>query len=119
MIIKTLRKYFAAGLLFIAPLVLTFYIVSWLFLRLDGVLNEHISRLLLDVFNQPARDVIIPGLGLFTLGLIVLATGFVITNYFGKKIAQLSQSILNRTPVIRHIYGTLDQISSAFLSLDC
>ncbi|MDZ7723145.1 MAG: DUF502 domain-containing protein [candidate division KSB1 bacterium] len=116
MIIKTLRKYFAAGLLFIVPLVLTFYIVSWLFLRLDGVLNEHISRLLLDVFNQPARNVIIPGLGFLTLALIVLTTGFVITNYFGKKIAQLSQFILHRIPVIRHIYGTLDQISSAFLS---
>ncbi len=114
-LLKRIRGYFAAGLLFLVPLVLTIYIVTWLFLRLDGLLNEQVSRLIYH-FIGSTQDRPIPGIGLIALLLVIFLVGFFVRNYFGRKLVALSQWILSRIPVIKHVYGTLHQISDAFLS---
>lgn len=113
--LKRIRGYFAAGLLFLVPLVLTMYIVSWLFVRLDGILNQQVSRLIYH-FIGSTHDRPIPGIGLIALLLLIFLVGFTVRNYFGRKLVTLSQWTLSRIPVIKHVYGTLHQISDAFLS---
>src|SRR4051812_10100264 len=58
----------------------------------------------------------IPGLGIFlTLG-IVLITGMLAANFFGRKLLLLGHAVLVRVPVVRSIYGGVKQISDTLFS---
>lgn len=115
-ILKRLRSDFIAGLLFIIPLALTVYVVVKLFQWLDGLLSGHVSQAIYVLFDlqSPVRP--IPGIGLLALLLLLLITGIGVRNYIGSRLVKLSDFILNRIPLVKHIYGTLHQVGHAFLS---
>ncbi len=113
---KRIRGYFFAGLLVIIPLALTVYVVWQLFINLDGLLNQYVSQGIYRALGLQGRDYYIPGLGLLALIVLILVVGFVARNYFGRKLIFVGDLILNRIPVVRHIYGTFQQISQAFLA---
>ena len=113
---KRIRGYFLAGLLVIIPLVLTAYVVWQLFIGLDGLLSEPVSKVIYKGLDIDTHYRIIPGLGFLALFLLIFIVGFVARNYFGKKLILFGESILIRIPVVRHIYSTFQQISQAFLS---
>ncbi|MBD3386479.1 DUF502 domain-containing protein [candidate division KSB1 bacterium] len=113
---KRIRGYFFAGLLVLIPLVLTVYVVWQLFINLDGLLNQYVSRGIYRAIGIQSQDHYIPGLGLLAMIILIFVVGFVARNYFGRKLLFLSDLLLSRIPVVRHIYGTFQQISQAFLS---
>jgi len=113
---KRFRNYFFAGLLVLIPLVLTIYVVWQLFVGIDGLLNEHITRAIFRSLGIETAMRTIPGLGLLALMILILGVGFVARNYFGRKLISLGELILSRIPVVRHIYTTFQQISQAFLA---
>ncbi len=113
---KRIRGYFFAGLLVLIPLVLTVYVVWQLFINLDGLLNQYVSRGIYRAIGIESQEYYIPGLGLLAMVILIFVVGFVAKNYFGRKLIFLSDLLLSRIPVVRHIYGTFQQISQAFLS---
>lgn len=115
-LVKGIRGYLAAGLLFLVPLVLTVYVVVNLFLWLDGILNRQVSYLIYEFLGQASTARPIPGVGLLALLLILLFTGIAVRNILGRQLVRLSDLILSRIPLVRHIYVTLQQIGQAFLS---
>ncbi|MBN1541367.1 DUF502 domain-containing protein [candidate division KSB1 bacterium] len=113
---KRLRGYFVAGLLVVIPLALTAYVVWQLFVILDGLLSELVSQAIYRGLGVEPSGHSIPGIGLLALLLTIVLIGMVARNFIGNKAIRLGGMLLNRIPVIRHIYGTFQQISQAFLS---
>jgi len=55
-------------------------------------------------------------LGIILTAAIVLATGALAANFFGRQILSLGDGILTRIPIVRSIYGGVKQISDTLFS---
>jgi len=108
----TLRRYLVAGLLVWVPLGVTLLIVGFLVDLMDQTL------LLLPESIQPENllGYRIPGLGLVLTAVVVLATGMIVTNLFGKQLITLGEQMLRRIPVVRSIYGAVKQVTESMFS---
>ncbi len=109
---RKLKTYFLTGLVVLIPLVLTIYIIWKLFYAIDGLLRGLVTNVL-ERFGIPISSV---GLGFITVILLILLTGLVAKNYFGRKLIQLGELIFARIPLINRIYRAIQQISNAFFS---
>jgi len=109
---KKLKKYFITGLLVLIPLVLTIFIIWKLFIAVDGLLQGFVSNLLAKI-GVPVTKY---GPGFVSVMLLILLTGLVARNFFGRKVIKLGEEILARIPLINRIYMAIQQISNAFLS---
>lgn len=107
----TLRKYIIAGLLVWLPLAATVVIVKLVVDLLDKTI------LLLPPEWQPATVLgfSIPGFGIILAISILLLTGMLAANLFGRKLVGFWEAILNRIPLVRSIYNSVKQISSTIL----
>ena len=109
---STLRRWFIAGLLVWIPLGFTLWILSLLADLMDK------SLLLLPVYMR--SDALfgfhLPGLGIILTVAIVLFTGALAANFFGRQILSLGDGILTRIPIVRSIYGGVKQISDTLFS---
>ena len=107
-----LRRYFVAGLLVWLPLVATYLVLSIAIKFIDR------SLLLLPPKFRPENLVgfEIPGLGVILTVLLVLITGFLVANFFGRKIIQFWESLLSRIPLVSSVYGAVKQITASLFS---
>ncbi|QDQ24887.1 DUF502 domain-containing protein [Chitinimonas arctica] len=107
-----MKRYFVTGLLIWVPLGITLWVVSTLVGAMDSIL------LWLPEGSRP-RDLMgvhIPGLGVFGVFFIVLATGFLTANILGQRLVKMWEDLLNRIPVVKSIYGSVKQVSDTVLS---
>lgn len=109
---STLRRWFVAGLLVWIPLGITLWVLNLLVTLMDESL-----RLLPESMQSDALfGFHVPGLGIIlTLG-IVLGTGALAANYFGRQLLWLGDAMLTRIPIVRSIYGGVKQISDTLFS---
>jgi uncharacterized membrane protein len=107
-----MKKYFITGLLIWIPIVVTIWVLKFIFDFLDQ------SLLLLPVAFQTESwlGVHIPGLGAILTVAVVFATGFLATNFVGAKLIELWHDVLNRIPVVNSIYSSVKQISDTLFS---
>lgn len=107
-----MKKYFVTGLLIWVPLAATFWVLAFLINTLDK------SLLLLPVAYRP--DTLIgwhvPGLGAVATLLIILLTGMLAANYFGRQLLQVWEKVLARIPVVKSIYTSVKQVSDTLFS---
>ena len=105
---STLRKYIIAGLLVWLPLAATVVIIKLVVDILDKTI------LLLPPEWQPATILgfSIPGFGVIFAVSILLLTGMLAANLFGRRLVNLWEAILNRIPLVRTIYNSVKQIST-------
>ena len=103
-----LRKYIIAGLLVWLPFAATIVIVKFLIDLMDKTV------LLLPPDWQPANllGFSIPGFGVIIALSILLLTGMLAANLFGRRFVEMWERILNRIPLVRSIYSSVKQISS-------
>lgn len=111
-----IRKTLLAGLLVLAPIALTIYILYHLFRILDGILRDPLSKFLVENIGLDSRWVPIPGLGIIALLALLILTGVIARNYIGKKFITVGDYIVTRIPLINRIYIAIREISEAILS---
>ena len=100
-----LRRSFITGFFVTVPLVISIAAFVWIFRLIDGfVAPFYAARLKWNV----------PGLGILTTALFVLAVGAVATNVIGKRLLQRAEGWLLRVPVFRTIYAPVKQLVVAF-----
>ena len=94
------KRYLITGLLVLVPLAIT----VWVLATLIGLMDQ--SLLLLPAAWRPEAwlGYRIPGLGTLLTVLIVLVTGIIATNFFGRRILEFWEGILARVPVVKSIY---------------
>jgi len=100
-----IRRSFIAGFFITVPLFISVAAFIWLFGVVDGLTTPLYDRLL-------GRR--IPGLGILTTALVILAAGATATNVIGKRFLQRGESVLMRVPVFRTIYAPVKQLVAAF-----
>ena len=109
---QTLRRYFVAGLLVWIPLGITLWVLK--------LLVDLMDQSLLLVPDAYQSDKLfgfhVPGLGIILTLVIVLGTGALAANFFGRKVLQLGHRTLSRIPIVRSIYGGVKQISDTLFS---
>jgi uncharacterized membrane protein len=108
----TLRRYFIAGLLVWIPLGITLWVLALLVDAMDQSL-----RLLPRALQSEALfGIHVPGMGIFLTAAIVLVTGALAANFFGRKLLSYGDTLVGRIPIVRSIYGGVKQISDTLFS---
>ncbi len=110
--ISALRRYLMAGLLVWIPLGVTIIVVKMLI----GLLDR--SMLLVPQQYRPEQlfGVSIPGLGVIVAVVVVLFTGVIVANLFGRKLVAIWESLLSRIPLVSSVYSAVKQIAETMFS---
>lgn len=103
----TLRRYFIAGLLVWIPLGITL----WVLALLVGLMDASLLLLPESMRSEALFGFHVPGLGIILTVVIVLATGALAANYFGRQLLAFGDTLLNHIPIVRSVYGGVKQIS--------
>ncbi len=102
---RRIITYFVHGLIIIIPLIITLWILAWVFNLVDGMLAPIIAW----GFGRP-----LPG-----LGFAIIITSVVLIGYFGmrfghRKVFDFFETQVIRVPVVGAIYGSTRQILQSF-----
>ena len=108
----TLRRYFVAGLLVWIPLGITL----WVLKILVGLMDETLLLLPQAYRSEALFGFHVPGLGIILTIAILLTTGALAANFFGRKLLAFGDNLLTRIPIVRSIYGGVKQISDTLFS---
>jgi len=103
--LKRLFSYFLQGLLYIAPIGLTAYIIYWGFTVVDGFIQKMLQAMV---------HFSIPGLGIVVVFFFLALLGFLGQSLIASPIKKLFGRIMERTPIIKVIYSALRDLFSAF-----
>ena len=101
---KDLRRRFITGLLVITPLAITIFFIKFLFTIMDGILGPLISRVL---------GIHVPGLGVLATLVLIFLAGIATTNFLGRKVVEVGETILERVPLVKTIYSGSKQLVEA------
>ncbi len=103
---KHLRNYFISGLLFWIPLALSVIVIKF-FLEF---INELVpTKYLPETLFNLNTD--FPGSGIVLVLLVILITGVIVSNFLGRKLVTLWESVLNKIPGFRNVYNVLKKVS--------
>ena len=103
-ITQTIRAKLFAGVATLLPLYLTYVVIRFLFESLEEMSGPILERFGLGI----------PGLGIILTIILIYLLGIIVTNFLGRKIFNLGESIVKRVPIVSMIYTTLKQITDTF-----
>jgi len=103
---KKLINYLLQGLLYLAPLGITAYIIYATFTFTDSV-----SQKILAYFF----DFKIPGLGVLSLIIFLIFVGFLGRTIIARPLKNIFNRIINRIPFLNFIYNAFNDLFSAFV----
>ena len=106
---KRFAGYFLQGLLYVAPLAITGYIIYVIFVFVDGILKTYIYDLI-------HKD--IPGMGILVLIVIITILGFLGQTIIAQPFKSFISRLLNRAPIIKMIYTSFKDLLLAFAGKD-
>jgi uncharacterized membrane protein len=102
-----LARYFVQGLIVLVPIALTFWLLGGVFVTLDQWTREQLQYL------HPSAA--LPGVGLLTMFLLILGTGFLASHFFTRRLVLGFERVLDRLPVVKMLHGALRDLMSAFV----
>jgi uncharacterized membrane protein len=103
---KKLINFFLQGLLYLAPVTITLWVLYRMFVWVDGL------------FTGTIKDVIgfaIPGLGFIILLVIISLVGFLGSTFIFHPVVNYLDSLLVKTPLIKIVYTSVKDLVSAFV----
>jgi uncharacterized membrane protein len=107
------RRTLIAGLLILAPLALTVYVLVQLFQVMDGIFAPLVDRVLSTALQR--EEIHIPGLGLLLTFCVIMVLGWLSTDVGGRRILHAFEGVVRRIPVAKSIYaatkGVLEAVS--------
>ncbi len=106
------KRYLIAGLLVWLPLGVTVLVIRLLVSFMDQLL------VFIPVKYQPETllGFNIPGLGVVLAVLVVLTTGVIVANFFGRRLISAWEALLGRIPLVRTIYHSVKQVAVTIFS---
>ncbi len=109
---RRLRAYFLTGIVVTAPIGITI----WLAIQAINFFDSFVSSFIPAKYNpETYLQHGLPGSGVIVIVLLLTLIGALAANFLGRFFLKSSERILNRTPVIRTIYGALKQIFVAVI----
>ena len=117
-LIGSLRASFLTGLVVIAPVGLTIWLIWSVVGWIDGFvlplvpLKYHPDRFLQGLFGlDPSVQINIRGIGVVIFLLFTVIVGWMAKGLIGRSLIRFGESLVERTPVVRTIYSGIKQIS--------
>ncbi len=112
-LLARLRTYLLAGIVVTAPIGITCWIL-WAFVNF---VDEKVMPLVPDKYNpETYLPFSVPGIGLILLLVTLTLIGMTFSGFVGRLYIRIGERIVDRMPVVRHLYGALKQILEAVLS---
>lgn len=103
---RVLRRWFIAGLIVWLPIAATLVVVRFIV----NLLNA--SLLLIPPFWRPD----IPGLGVLLSIALLIGTGAFAANFLGRQALQWAESLLDRIPIVRSVYGGMKKLAETIFA---
>lgn len=112
--IHKVKGVFLTGLFVLIPISLTVYVTAGMIRFIDSFVDILPQR-----FNPNTYlPVYIPGSGIIYTIVLALVVGLLVRNYIGKKALSYGETLVNKIPLVRVLYGALRQVTEAILSKD-
>ncbi len=102
-LIKNVKTKFFAGLVALIPMVLTFYVLRFIYILMNQISAPIVKKYF---------DLEIPLLGISGMIIFIYLLGIIVTNLIGVKILELGEIILRKVPLVSTIYVTFKQITN-------
>lgn len=112
--IPVLRRWLIAGVLVWAPLLATVWVIT----MLVGFLDKSLLLLPREYRPEELLGFTVPGFGVLLAVVVVVVTGALAANFFGRRIVALGEAILQRIPLVSSIYSAVKQVIETFVSED-
>lgn len=103
---KKLINYFLQGILYIAPIGVTAYIIYLVFSFVDSLLKESLQDLL---------GIYIPGLGLLIVIVLLILIGLIGQTIIARPVKFIFKRLLRRMPLLKLIFSAFNDLFSAFV----
>lgn len=114
--LKKLLQYFFQGLIVLAPIGITIWVVLGLFNFVDDILPNIVHALAPGVLPKDADGTItkVPGLGFVVVVVFVLFVGWISSLFVVGRLVDLLDTVLEKTPGIKFIYSSVKDFLEAF-----
>lgn len=103
---KNLINYFLQGLLYLAPVTITLWVIYQIFVFIDSLLTGYIKQII---------GIDIPGLGLLLLLVTISLVGFLGSTFIFHPVVNYLDKVLTKTPLIKIVYTSVKDLVSAFV----
>jgi uncharacterized membrane protein len=110
--LKKLGRFFFEGLAAVLPLAVTVYALWWLGAKAEGVFDSPIKWLLGVEGASDKRY--IPGMGVAAGFVLLFVVGVLMRLWITRAILGLGESILEKIPLAKTIYGSVKDLMSMF-----
>jgi uncharacterized membrane protein len=108
-----LRSWFFTGLVVFGPVAVTAYIAWFVIDTIDGWVRPWVPQSLSPDAYLPFH---VPGMGVLIGAAGLTLLGFLTANIIGRTMVGYSESLLDRTPVVRGVYKGLKQVFETVFS---
>jgi len=96
---KKILRYFIQGVIILAPIGITAYVLYWLFDKVDGILRPYVD---------------IPGLGFAIILVFVILVGWISSSFLMGSAINFFDHLMEKTPGIKFIYSSTKDFFEAF-----
>jgi uncharacterized membrane protein len=115
-----MKKYFIAGILVWAPLSITIWVIAWGLGLLDGVFGS-VMHAIIAIFPSQFAPALqhfreLPGVGILIVISVIMLTGVIAISFAGQWWLKVWDKLVNRIPIVRSIYSSVQQVSSTLFS---
>ena len=98
-LLSKILRYFIQGIIVVAPIGITAYVMFWLFEKVDNILRPYL---------------VIPGLGFVIIIGFIVMVGWISSNFLMGSLINFFDHMMERTPVIKFIYTSTKDFFEAF-----
>ena len=99
---KKLGKIIISGFFILLPLIITIWVLTFLFDFTDGILRGPVQALL---------GYSIPGIGIIAILVFSFMLGLISNYILGKEFIHLSEEIINKLPIINTVYASVKKVN--------
>ena len=96
---RKILRFLMQGLIILAPIGITVYVLYWLFDKVDSILRPYVN---------------IPGLGFVIILLFIILVGWISSSFLMGSFISFFDQLVQRTPVIKFIYSSTKDFFEAF-----
>jgi len=107
------KKYLIAGLLVWVPVVITVWVLAAIVDTMDAAIRNWLPT---DWLPRAWAGYDIPGFGLLVTLVVLVVTGVVASNFFGRHVLTWWDQGLSRIPVVKTVYSGVKQVSDTLLA---
>lgn len=109
--VRLLFTYLIKGTLVVVPLAGALFLIIWIVASIDSALN--LSSWFWE--DERGRPLYVPGLGILTVMIILIAVGMVFTNVVTEPIYNWFNRSINRIPLFSTLYSSIKDFTEAFV----